>query len=80
VQINKTVETHKPKGTDIVFGQRENSTGQTVYIIAASESELAKKENAAKSKMIRNAVTCPSENGHRDRQAPCVRDGFFLTG
>ena len=22
-------------------------------------------------------MTCPSENGHRDRQAPVVRDGFL---
>lgn len=56
ITVNKTVERLQPKSTDVVYGQRENSEGKIVYIISASEGDLAKKENAAKSKLIRNAI------------------------
>lgn len=54
VTISKTVERREPKESDTILRKRQNSTGQTVYTIAATDADLAKKENAAKSKIIRN--------------------------
>ena len=54
VNLKKTVERREPKPGQIVIGQRENTTGQTVYIVLATEDELQNKAAAAESKIIRN--------------------------
>lgn len=53
VSITKTVERRDNKGREVV-GQRKNSYGDTVYIVVATEEELAIKEAAAVSKVVRN--------------------------
>ena len=53
IQIKKTVE-RKRAGDREVVGQRENSFGQPVFIVKATEDELLNKENAQISKVIRN--------------------------
>jgi hypothetical protein len=54
ITIEKTVERRSvPKDRDVV-GQRTNTTGQIVYIVAATEDEFANKQNAAISKVLRN--------------------------
>lgn len=53
VTLEKTVERKSAKGRE-VLGERENSTGELVYIVRATEDEMATKAAAAISKMIRN--------------------------
>jgi hypothetical protein len=54
VTLQKTVERSRFKPGQIVVGERENSNGQKVYIVKASEDELSNKVSAAESKVIRN--------------------------
>ena len=54
VTLSKTVERKDKKGREVV-GERTNSYGETVYIVLATEDEMANKTNAAKSKIIRNS-------------------------
>lgn len=53
ITINKTVERSTSKGRE-VLRQRTNSFGKPVYILKATEEELATKEAAAISKIVRN--------------------------
>ena len=53
VSITKTVERRDNRGREVV-GQRKNSYGDTVYIVVATDEELAIKEAAAVSKVVRN--------------------------
>lgn len=53
VSITKTVERRDKRGREVV-GQRKNSYGDTVYIVVATDEELAIKEAAAVSKVVRN--------------------------
>lgn len=53
VTVNKTVERSNPKGRE-VLRQRINTNGNPVYIIRSTEDELATKEAAAISKIVRN--------------------------
>lgn len=50
----KQVERSKVKDGQVVLGQRINSSGNTTYIVAASEDEMAIKQTANESKIIRN--------------------------
>ncbi|WP_051321628.1 hypothetical protein [Chrysiogenes arsenatis] len=52
-QLNKTVERSNNKGREVV-GERTNTNGGKVYIVKATEDELANKEAAQISKIIRN--------------------------
>lgn len=52
--LSKTVERKDKKGRE-VLGERTNSYGDTVYIVLATEDEMANKTNSAKSKIIRNS-------------------------
>lgn len=54
IPIEKTVERRKVANDREVIGQRTNTTGQTVYIVAATEDEFMNKQNAAISKVLRN--------------------------
>lgn len=54
ITIEKTVERRNAKDRQ-VLGQRSNTQGQTVFIVVATEDELANKEAAAVSKAIRTA-------------------------
>lgn len=54
VRISKVIERRQAKRGDRVVGQRTNSRGQTVYLIATqSEDDLANKVGAACSKALR---------------------------
>lgn len=53
ISIAKTVERKNSKGREVV-SERPNSYGETVYIVKATDDELANKEAAAVSKVIRN--------------------------
>lgn len=53
IQINKTVE-RKSRADREVLGQRTNTSGETVYIVKATDDELLIKEAAMTSKAIRN--------------------------
>lgn len=55
ITINKTVERRSLKQGQVAISQRENSTGQIVYLIPATEDDLNNKINAAESKIIRNS-------------------------
>ena len=55
INIRKTVERKSASGRDgVVIGQRQNSLGETVYIVQSTDDELMTKENALISKAIRN--------------------------
>lgn len=54
VTLAKTVERKNGDGREII-GKRENSQGETVFIVLATEDEMANKINSAKSKSIRNS-------------------------
>lgn len=54
VTLSKTVERKDKKGREVI-GERTNSFGDKVYIVLATEDEMANKTNAAKSKIIRNS-------------------------
>ena len=54
VSIAKTVERKEPKGDREIVGERTNTQGQKVYIVAATEDELFNKQNAMISKIKRN--------------------------
>lgn len=56
IDISKTVERREPKQGDEVLGSRINSTGATVYTIAASEDALVTKEAAMISKKLRTLI------------------------
>lgn len=53
ITVNKTVERSKADGRE-VLRQRTNTQGKPVYIVRATEDELATKEAAAISKVVRN--------------------------
>lgn len=53
ISINKTVERSNSKGREVV-GERTNTSGNKVFIVKATEDELAIKESASVSKIIRN--------------------------
>jgi len=53
LSISKTVERRNSKGREVV-GERENTYGDTVYIVLATDDELSNKEAAAISKAVRN--------------------------
>lgn len=53
IQISKTVERKNAKGRDIIT-ERINSYGDPVYVVVATEDEMATKENAQISKVLRN--------------------------
>lgn len=55
VRIAKTVERRQLKEGQIPISERMNSTGQKVYLVAATDDDLLNKINAAKSKAIRNS-------------------------
>ena len=53
ITVNKTVERSRGEGRE-VLRQRTNTQGKAVYIVRATEDELATKEAAAISKVVRN--------------------------
>jgi hypothetical protein len=56
VHIEKSVERRNPRQGDEVLGSRTNSTGQTVYRIAADEDALLTKQGAQVSKATREVI------------------------
>jgi hypothetical protein len=54
VTLSKTVERKNSTGREVV-GKRDNTNGESVYIVLATEDEMANKVNSAKSKIIRNS-------------------------
>lgn len=54
VTLSKTVERRESKGREVV-GERTNTFGDKVFIVLATEDEMANKTNSAKSKIIRNS-------------------------
>lgn len=54
VTLSKTVERKDKKGRE-VLSERKNTNGETVYVVLATEDEMANKTNSAKSKIIRNS-------------------------
>ncbi len=55
VSIEKTVERRKVREGQIVVSSRQNTNGETVYLVEASEEELTNKIGSAQSKVIRNS-------------------------
>ena len=55
VSVEKTLERREPKDRTVI-AQRQNSTGAVVYIVAATDDELAVKTNALVSKARRNLI------------------------
>jgi hypothetical protein len=53
VTLQKTVERRNTKPGMTVLGERQNSNGQKVYIVRATEDDLVNKTNALESKVIR---------------------------
>lgn len=56
ITIEKTVERRQLRGDQKPIASRTNSTGQTVYIVQATDDDILNKRNALKSKAIRNGV------------------------
>lgn len=56
VIIEKVVERRQPRQGQTVIGQRQNTRGETVYLIEASEDELYNKVNAMIAKARRNII------------------------
>ncbi len=54
VTMTKTVERKDGRGREII-GERTNTNGEKVFIVLATEDEMANKTNSAKSKIIRNS-------------------------
>jgi hypothetical protein len=54
VPVNKTVERKNPKSGDDVMSTRQNSRGETVFVIRATEDDFANKAASACSKKLRN--------------------------
>jgi hypothetical protein len=54
IALNKTVERSYVRDGQTVVGTRVNTSGKTVYIVQASEDEMANKQASAESKVIRN--------------------------
>ena len=54
IQVGKTVERKKPAPDREIVGERTNTQGEKVYVVRATEDELANKEAAQVSKAIRN--------------------------
>lgn len=55
VRVSKTVERRNKKDREVI-GERTNSFGDTVYIVATTEDELTVKANSALAKARRNLV------------------------
>ena len=53
VSFKKQLERKKPKDDDTVISQRTNSKGDIVYLIKATDEQIADKENAQVSKKLR---------------------------
>lgn len=56
VIIEKVVERRQPRQGQTVIGQRQNTKGETVYLIEATEDELHNKVNAMIAKARRNII------------------------
>lgn len=56
ITINKTVERRKLKEGQTPIATRTNSTGQTVYIVEATEDDLLSKGNSLESKALRTQI------------------------
>lgn len=56
IHLSKTMERRQPKDTDTILGKRTNSIGETVYVVAAPESEMLVKQQAAVSRVLRTSV------------------------
>ena len=56
VAVPKTIERKKPKAGDEVVSQRTNTYGDPVYLVKATDDELAMKTNALISKARRNLI------------------------
>ncbi len=54
ISVQKTVERRNLKNGQTAISQRLNSNGETVYLVAATEDEIANKIASAESKVIRN--------------------------
>ncbi len=54
IPLMKTVERRTLKPGQVAIAQRINSYGDTVYVVEATEDELATKESAQRSKILRN--------------------------
>jgi len=52
ITINKVVERKNPKGR-VIISKRQNSQGETTYLVVATDDELANKEAALVSKLMR---------------------------
>jgi hypothetical protein len=53
ISVTKTVERKNERGREII-SERTNSAGQTVFIVKATDDEMANKEGAAVAKALRN--------------------------
>ena len=51
--IEKTVERARPKDGSVILGQRENSAGEQIYIVQATEDEMLQKEGNLVSRRFR---------------------------
>jgi hypothetical protein len=56
VTVPKTIERKKLRDSDVPISQRTNSYGDTVYLVQATDEELAMRSNALVSKARRNLI------------------------
>ena len=54
IQLRKTVERSRPDNSREVMGERLNTKGEKVYIVAATDDEILNKVAASVSKIVRN--------------------------
>jgi len=54
VVVDKTIERREPREGQTVIGSRQNSAGNLVYIVQATEEEIRQKQNALVSRVRRN--------------------------
>lgn len=79
VTMAKTVERKDGRGREVI-GKRDNTNGETVYIVLATEDEMANKVNSAKSKIIRNSGLRLIPQDIIEEAEWCVRDTIAKGG
>jgi len=79
VTMTKTVERKDGRGREII-GERTNTNGEKVFIVLATEDEMANKTNSAKSKIIRNSGLRLIPQDIIEEAEWCVRDTISKGG
>ena len=79
VTMAKTIERKDSKGREVI-GERTNTHGERVFLVLATEDEMANKVNSAKSKIIRNSGLRLIPQDIIEEAEWCVRDTISKGG